>query len=195
MSQAWIEKKYNTKRKITENKKQQNMTGGGVGNFQKIDDLDERVMAISNLDKSVAPAPDSICIGVPEELQEVEPLPLQQKAGTSRSVDKCSTDIYEPAKKRTAMDISFNQEDSSSELEEPITIHKETETSKNTAQTKTSKKGAQATKDFTQIVIEQNDKIIENLQGLNELARTFVTGTLQFQQGILAHLKKENSDS
>lgn len=87
------------------------------------------------------------------------------------------------------MDISFNQEDSSIELEEPITIHKETEMSKKTAQTKTSQKGAQATKYFTQIVIERNDKIIENLQGLNELARTFVTGTLQFQQEILAHLK------
>ncbi|XP_041786709.1 uncharacterized protein LOC121601989 [Anopheles merus] len=96
---AWIEKKYITKRKITENKKTVEYDRRRSRKFSKNRRFRRTSDGNIKANQIVAPAPDSICIEVPEELQEVEPLPLQQKSGTSKSVHKCSTDIYEPAKK------------------------------------------------------------------------------------------------
>lgn len=190
---TWIQKKYNTKRKLTENKKQQNMTGGGIGKFHALDELDDRVLAVANLEKSVTAVPDSICIGVPNKDH------LQQQPGPSKhrladnttssnqptSSKKQIVTITESDEDYHALDAIEIEDDCSQPQQQPIEEQPELQP-QGTAQV-----NKRPQTDFTKAVLEQNERIIKNLESINELAKTFVNGTLRFQKELLDTLKKK----
>uniref|UniRef100_A0AAG5CWM7 Regulatory protein zeste n=1 Tax=Anopheles atroparvus TaxID=41427 RepID=A0AAG5CWM7_ANOAO len=160
---AWMEKKYATKRKLAEYKKQ-NQPGAQFATNPGLSELDERVLLISKIDKSTSGTPEP-CTPEPCTPEPCVPEPCTL-------VQEEDEETLEDTKPWPSMLCCDEQQPAGS--------------------TKNVRKGCEETteKDFKEILIQQNDQMLQTMGQFMELARTFVDGTLKFQKELLNHLKK-----
>ncbi|XP_035895718.1 uncharacterized protein LOC118504820 isoform X1 [Anopheles stephensi] len=170
---SWIEKKSTVKKKLSQNKKEVQMTGGGNPRFTTLNELEERIAVITNIRDITARIEGSLCIGIRTEKRNEIDQPGQSHH--SQATDQQdSSHQNQPTEQPGPSHHSQGNRNQS----EP------SEQKKTAAKTATSKLAEFQTK-----VLQQNEETNKHLREISDSFKMLTKGTLGIYEEMLNYMK------
>lgn len=142
-----------------------------------IDDLDEKIITITNMEKHFEGVPGTACVGVPTTSAEII---IEQEA------EECEIISEIPVEPMSSSTPSFNDFEC---LDTPGN-EGNVEPASSSKKRKNLMELQEMNDDFKKVIMEQNNKIIEMLGEFTASFKLFVEGTLKFQNELIAKLNK-----
>ncbi|XP_052901346.1 uncharacterized protein LOC128307504 [Anopheles moucheti] len=84
---TWTDKKSNVKKKFSLMRSEQKKTGGGIPLAIRLNNIEERILNVTNIKANVEGAKDTICVGIPECSSDQQEKTIADPCGISRQAE------------------------------------------------------------------------------------------------------------